>query len=274
MMFRYASLILLLLFAPAAHADQLDGLSVLGIIIPGFIIAALSFLAMIVSALFRFSRTPSSPNTILNVSAIVFMLTIVFVLIGIGLSQVDSGFLLFCGILIAVGFFFLYMNNFHRTMDLHDLVLEPTIEADLNHLFEFQKDPEGVHMAAFTAPNPSDKMAYLTKWSKLIQAPNIVMFTYHLNDQIVGSVVHFEMMGETNVSYWIDRRHWNKGIATQGLKMFLGKTSKRPLHARTAVDNYGSQRVLEKCGFVKIRTEKAFANARQAEIEEFVYILR
>jgi len=31
--------------------------------------------------------------------------------------------------------------------------------------------------------------------------------------------------------------------------------------------------VMEKCGFQKIGTEKGFANARQAEIEEFVYRL-
>ncbi|MEO8446420.1 MAG: GNAT family protein, partial [bacterium] len=38
-------------------------------------------------------------------------------------------------------------------------------------------------------------------------------------------------------------------------------------------DNLGSQKVLEKCGFVKIGTDKGFANARQAEVEEFIYKL-
>jgi RimJ/RimL family protein N-acetyltransferase len=40
-----------------------------------------------------------------------------------------------------------------------------------------------------------------------------------------------------------------------------------------AFDNQGSQKVLEKCGFVKIGTDKGFANARQAEIEEYIYKL-
>ncbi len=44
-----------------------------------------------------------------------------------------------------------------------------------------------------------------------------------------------------------------------------------PMYGRVAFDNYGFQRVLEKCGFVKIGKENGFANARQSEIEEYVY---
>ena len=47
----------------------------------------------------------------------------------------------------------------------------------------------------------------------------------------------------------------------------------RPIFGRVAFDNFGSQKVLEKCGFVKIGLDKGFANARQTEIEEFIYKL-
>ena len=47
----------------------------------------------------------------------------------------------------------------------------------------------------------------------------------------------------------------------------------RPIFGRVAFDNFGSQKVLEKCNFLKIGTDKGFANARQAEIEEFIYKL-
>jgi RimJ/RimL family protein N-acetyltransferase len=43
------------------------------------------------------------------------------------------------------------------------------------------------------------------------------------------------------------------------------------LYGRTAFDNIGSQRVLEKCGFVKVGTDTGYANARQANIEEYIY---
>ena len=44
----------------------------------------------------------------------------------------------------------------------------------------------------------------------------------------------------------------------------------RPVHARAASDNLGSLRVLEKAGFQIIGTNRDFARARQAEIEETI----
>jgi hypothetical protein len=50
----------------------------------------------------------------------------------------------------------------------------------------------------------------------------------------------------------------------------IARTRCRPLHARVASDNVGSRRVLEKCGFRVIATERSFAEARSAEVEELV----
>jgi len=103
--------------------------------------------------------------------------------------------------------------------------------------------------------------------------PAINMQTILVDDIIAGSIAKFEMNGDTEVTYWIDRRFWGKGIATAALKTLLAIENTRPVFGRVAFDNYGSQKVLEKCGFVKIGTDKGFANARQAEIEEFIYKL-
>ncbi len=48
--------------------------------------------------------------------------------------------------------------------------------------------------------------------------------------------------------------------------------SDRPIFARAAMDNIGSIRVLQKCGFKIFGTNKDFANCRGEETEE--YILR
>ncbi|WP_236668947.1 GNAT family N-acetyltransferase [Hymenobacter rubidus] len=77
----------------------------------------------------------------------------------------------------------------------------------------------------------------------------------------------------TWVTYWIDKEFWGQGIATAALHEFLQLEPARPIYGRTAFDNQGSQKVLEKCGFVKTGTDKGFANARQAEIEEYIYKL-
>lgn len=47
----------------------------------------------------------------------------------------------------------------------------------------------------------------------------------------------------------------------------------RPLHARAAADNAGSVRVLEKCGFTVTGTDRGYANARGAEIDEVLLTL-
>jgi ribosomal-protein-alanine N-acetyltransferase len=53
----------------------------------------------------------------------------------------------------------------------------------------------------------------------------------------------------------------------------LQHESIRPIYGYVAFDNSGSQRVLEKCGFRKVGSDRGFARARQAEIEEFIYRL-
>ena len=155
-----------------------------------------------------------------------------------------------------------------------NLILQKTTASDLETLFIFQADNKSNQMAAFTSETPDDKDAYLEKWTKIIHNSSINMQTVFLGDKIVGSVLHFDMMDETNVSYWIGREYWGKGIATQALQLFLKTVQKRPLVGRVAFDNVGSQKVLEKCHFIYSREEKEFANGRQEEIVEFVYLLK
>ncbi len=67
---------------------------------------------------------------------------------------------------------------------------------------------------------------------------------------MVGSVSVYGEAGEREVTYWIDRAYWGKGIATAALRALLTEVTERPLYARVAADNAGSLRVLRTCGFV------------------------
>lgn len=154
-----------------------------------------------------------------------------------------------------------------------DINLRPSVVGDINKFFEYQLDSEANYLAAFTAKDPTDKTAYLEKYTKLLHDARVNMQTIVADDIIVGTVTKFEINNEAEVAFWIDKPFWGKGIATSALKMFLDIEAKRPIFGHAAFDNFGSQKVLEKCGFVKIGLEKAYANARQAEIEEFVYKL-
>jgi len=70
----------------------------------------------------------------------------------------------------------------------------------------------------------------------------------------------------------IRREFWGRGLATQALNRILHPVVDRPIFARAATDNIGSIRVLQKCGFKIIGSNKDFANGRGEEREE--YILR
>ena len=151
-----------------------------------------------------------------------------------------------------------------------DVLLRDVIEDDLPTFFKQHQDPEANHMAAFTAENPSDQNAFMAHWTKILSDNTIITKTILVKGTVVGHVVKFEQFGEPEVSYWLGREHWGKGIATSALTAFLALVQVRPLYARAAKDNIGSLRVLEKCSFVVIGKDKGFANARGQVVEEFV----
>ena len=158
-------------------------------------------------------------------------------------------------------------------MNYSNIRLRRTVADDLEIFFKFQLDSEANYLAAFTSKDPAGKSAYLTKYTKLLSDPTVNNQTIIVDDIIAGSIAKFEIEGDAEVTYWIDKNFWGKGIATKALKYLLTIENTRPILGRVAFDNYGSQKVLEKCGFIKIGKDKGFANARQTEIEEFIYKL-
>ena len=154
-----------------------------------------------------------------------------------------------------------------------DIKLRPTELADLDTLFQFQLDKEGGYLAAFMPKDPTDKSAYIEKYTKLLCDSTVNNQTITIERTIVGSIAKFLMQDDAEITYWIDRKFWGLGIATKALTEFLSIETTRPIFGRVAFDNFGSQKVLEKCGFVKIGSDKGYANARKVEIEEFIYKL-
>ncbi|HPH31451.1 MAG TPA: GNAT family N-acetyltransferase [Chitinophagaceae bacterium] len=158
-------------------------------------------------------------------------------------------------------------------MTNNHLTLTRTVKDDLELFFQFQLDQEAIYLAAFTAKDSHDRAAYFEKHTKFLTDPTIHMQTIHVNDRIVGSIARFYIEGDAEITYWIDRPYWGQGIASSALSGFLKMEMTRPLFGRVAFDNYGSQKVLEKNGFERIGKDSGFANARQSEIEEFIYRL-
>lgn len=156
------------------------------------------------------------------------------------------------------------------TRDPLSVHLRRVIDNDLPIFFEHQRDPVAVHMAAFTVKDPSDRAAFDTHWGRILADDSTLIRTIVVDGQVAGSVFSYGPPGEIEVSYWLGREFWGRGIATAALAEFLKLQNTRPIYARAAKDNGGSLRVLVKCGFVVIGNDKGFANARGQEIEEYL----
>jgi len=143
-------------------------------------------------------------------------------------------------------------------------------DEDLAVLFEQWADPVAAHMAAFTARDHMDRDAFERRWSRLRADETVIARAIVAGGHVAGTIGSWGDPDEREVTYCIGRSYWGKGIANAALNAFLTLDQSRPLHARVAYDNVASRRVLEKCGFRVITTERGFAGARSGEIEEFV----
>jgi RimJ/RimL family protein N-acetyltransferase len=153
----------------------------------------------------------------------------------------------------------------------NELLLRNVVNDDLPLFFEYQLDHEANYMAAFTAKDPTNQEAFMAHWHRILTDETVIIQTIIFNGQVVGSVSSYEEEGKPEVTYWLGKEYWGKGIATWALTEFLAHHNHaRPIYARVAKDNLGSRRVLEKCGFTIIGESKGFANARGQEIEELL----
>lgn len=152
-----------------------------------------------------------------------------------------------------------------------NVVLREVHVEDLPLFFEHQQDPEANSMAAFTAKDPTDQQAFMAHWTRILGDATTTIRTILIEGQVAGSVSSYEeTAGHPEVTYWLGKPYWGKGIATAALRALLAQVTTRPIYARVAKDNRASLRVLEKCGFTIIGEDKGFANARGQEIEEWL----
>jgi RimJ/RimL family protein N-acetyltransferase len=150
------------------------------------------------------------------------------------------------------------------------IALRPVRDSDLDAVFEQMRDPVSVWMAAFTAPDPDDRAAFDAHMAEVRRAPDTTTRAITHDGRLVGTIASFVLEGDTEITYWMDRSVWGRGLAGRALAQFLQEVAVRPLHARVASDNRGSLRVLEKNGFVVVGTEVSYAPARGTEIEETI----
>ncbi|MBC9711888.1 GNAT family N-acetyltransferase [Streptomyces sp. TRM66268-LWL] len=156
----------------------------------------------------------------------------------------------------------------HLPQPSQDVSLRPVHPSDLPVFFRQMNDPESMRTAAFVSPKSADWDLFQAHWERICAQYHVRAVL--LDGDVVGSAAVFGEPGELEVTYWIDRAYWGRGVATAALRLLIAEVPERPLHARAAADNTGSVRVLEKCGFEVTGHDSGFAAARDAEVDEVV----
>lgn len=154
------------------------------------------------------------------------------------------------------------------------VVLREVVDDDLDAFFAHRQGAEANRMAAFTAKDPSDRDAFDVHWRKIRADEAVTIRTVLVDGKVGGHVASYvdESLGKLEVTYWIGREHWGRGVATRALRAFLGVVSECPIYGRAVADNVASLRVMEECGFVVVGSDRGFSNARGAEVEELVML--
>jgi RimJ/RimL family protein N-acetyltransferase len=87
-------------------------------------------------------------------------------------------------------------------------------------------------MAAFAPADPSDREAFDERWRRIRESDDSTALVIEVDGKVVGSISSWTNEGEREVTDWIGREHWGKGIATRALAEFLADVERtRPIQA-------------------------------------------
>jgi RimJ/RimL family protein N-acetyltransferase len=161
-------------------------------------------------------------------------------------------------------------NSSLTTIGRMNVSLRPIEDGDLDELFRQSNDAESIRMAAFTSDAQTDRDAFLSRMARLRSDASVTCLVIEADGAVAGTIGSFHIGDELEVTYWVGRAHWGKGIASAALQLLLAETSERPVFGRAASDNAASIRVLEKAGFRRIGVDRDFAAGRGEEIEETI----
>ena len=150
------------------------------------------------------------------------------------------------------------------------LVLREVEDRDLGVLFEHSSDRDAIRMAAFTSPEADDRTTFEQRWARLRSDGSTTNRVIEIGGRVVGHIASFNLEGHREITYWIGREYWGRGLATRALQELLQLEATRPLYARAASDNAASIRVLAKCGFLIVGQGRGFAHGRGEETDEVV----
>lgn len=156
---------------------------------------------------------------------------------------------------------------------MNHIELRDLDDDDLDAVFEMMRDPEGIAMAAFTAEDPDDRDAFDEWMSRQRGDADVLYQVVTENGGFAGTAAVFTVDGDREVSFWIARHAWNRGVATAALRLLVSREPVRPLFARAAAHNVASIAVFRHAGFTEVSRNVAYAPGLGREVEEIVFAL-
>ena len=121
------------------------------------------------------------------------------------------------------------MEKSTTSPEISGVHLRDVMASDLPIFFEQQLDKEANYMAAFTSKDPADRDAFMAHWARILGDETSTIQTILFNGQVAGSVLIYEdEEGRPEVSYWLGKFYWGRGIATRALSAFLLRINMRP----------------------------------------------
>ena len=159
--------------------------------------------------------------------------------------------------------------------------LRPWNINDLDSLVTNANNPNIAKFMTDGFPHPYTKEKGISFIEMATKDSPIHIFAIDMDGKAVGGIgIHPQqdiMKKNAELGYWLGEEYWGKGIVSGAIKQVIDFAFTtydiNRVFARPFGTNVASQKVLEKCGFIKTGTDKGFANARQTEIEEFIYKL-
>jgi Acetyltransferase (GNAT) domain len=150
------------------------------------------------------------------------------------------------------------------------LVLREIEDRDFDVLFEHSRDRDAIRMAAFTSPEADDRTSFERRWARLLSDASTTNRVVELDGRVVGHIASFDLEGQREVTYWIGREDWGRGIAHAcATRVLAAGGDPSALRARRERQRRVDP-VLAKCGFLIVGEGRGFAHGRNEETDEVV----
>lgn len=107
----------------------------------------------------------------------------------------------------------------------------------------------------------------------------LVLLDRSVNNTIVGIAGHGPVAeNRVEINYWIGEPYWGRGLATEAAAAVIDQTfgtlDVHAIRGQTRIENVGSRRVLEKCGFERVGESRVHIASLEETVPAFDFTLR